>query len=166
MKKSIGCIFCLFFIINIVFSQSRNIRIVITPNDSIFVWHGDTPEGGNREFSIEKAILLDFDNEKHYVYGVQSVCGRGECPDGIEVNYHANGMMESKGGYGFTTDIDSLKYEGSDGFFFNIGKVGDWYYWNDKGFLIRKEKWVKGKLVATTRFTTSVLANKKVKRKK
>lgn len=164
--KILLVIFCFIFS-NSLQAQHENIRIVITPNDSVYKWIAESPDGTTiREFSATKAILLDFDNDSHRILAVQSVCGRGNCPGGIELNFYANGMMESKGQYGYTTDVDSLKDINLDGFLTYVDKVGDWYYWNDKGFLMRKEKWVKGKLVATTRFTTRVLANKKTRRKK
>ncbi|HTB52053.1 MAG TPA: hypothetical protein VK718_04690 [Ferruginibacter sp.] len=157
MLKSINLILLFSIFSNTTFSQNKNIRIIVTANDSVFVWNGilKNPDGIN-EFSIEKATILDFDNDKHFVYNSQSVCGRGQCENGIEINYYANGMMESKGSYGFTTNIDSLKYQGSDGILDNIDKVGYWYFWNEKGFLIRREKWKLGKLIEVINYKTSI----------
>jgi hypothetical protein len=72
-------------------------------------------------------------------------------------------MIEHQGQYGYTTDIDSLKNKSRDGYLDYIDKVGWWFYYNDKGFLTRKEHWNKGKLVGTIYYQTSVMpkTNKK-----
>ena len=159
-------LFYLFSNINVSFSQDKAVRIVVPLNDSVYVWKGNPVHELWGFNTPDSSIVLDFDDDDRTINQIHTMCGRGNCPGGIEMNFYNNGIMESKGQYGFTTDVDSLKYEGGDGFLTYVDKVGDWYYWNDKGFLIRKEKWVKGKLAAITRFSTIALPNKKLGRKK
>lgn len=138
-------------------AQQPTTRIIITSNDSVYKWVANAPSGNIRELSVEKGTVIDFDNGSHSIVQTQSMCGRGNCGNGVEMYYHPNGMMASKGAYGYTTNIDSLKEASSDGFLDYIDKDGYWYYWNEQGFLTKREKWVKGKLTETIHYKTTRL---------
>jgi len=139
-------------------AQESRTRIVITAGDSVYKWNAYTPDGGIRTFSIEKGTVIDIDNESHSILRMHSVCGRGDCANGADIRYYPNGLMESKGKYGYTTNVDSLKEKSRDGYLDYVGKDGYWYYWNEQGFLIRREKWVKGKLIETVHYKTTPLS--------
>jgi hypothetical protein len=145
-------------------AQSKTYRIVITPNDSVYLWKGNTGDELFGFSTVDNAIVMNFSDSDRTISEIHSMCGRGDCPDGISISFHNNGVIASKGTYGFTTDIDSLKYAGGDGFYDNIEKDGYWYYWNDKGFLIKKQKWSKGKLINTIYYKTTVIPIRKKKK--
>jgi hypothetical protein len=149
--------------INSAFSQVKAIRVVIPPNDSVYVWNGNSIHESWGFYSPDNAVVVDFNDSDRTISGVHSMCGRSPCPNGFEINFYNNGMIESRGQYGFSTEVDSLKYVGGDGIMDYVGKNGWWFYWNEKGFLLKKESWVKGKLTATIYYTTAVMNKKKKK---
>ena len=141
-------------------------RIIVTPNDSVYKWDNMEDEfGGGREFSIDEGTVIMFDNKEKKFRAVHATSGRGDFV-GLEMYFHPNGLVESQGYNNYTTEIDSLKSMGRDGYLDYIGKDGWWYYWNDKGFLIRKENWRKGKLIQTVRFSIPVTKPNKGKLKR
>lgn len=151
----------IFILVSLIFSETclaqSNVRIVVTSSDSVYKWEAVSSDGtGIKELSVSKGVIIDYNNKSYAIAGVFSMCGRGNCGDGVEINYFANGMMKSKGQYGYTTGVDSLKDTGRDGYLDYIGKTGWWYYWNEQGFLIRKEKWVKNKRMQVINYITNI----------
>jgi len=155
--------FCLYY--HAIQAQNKSYRIVITPDDSVYKWRAETPDG-IREFSIKKGTVIYFNNEEKTIQLVTSICGRGACGDGVEISYYPNGMMERLGHYGYLTNKDSLKDTSHDGFMDYVGKDGLWFFWTEKGFLLKKEKWSKGRLLQTTFFSTKTFSEGAKKKKR
>jgi len=137
---------------NLLFSQ-QTMRIVVTPNDSVYKWDNGQSSGSIRTFSIQEGTVIYLDNESKQVSKIIPIAGRGSNV-GLESWFYPNGMIERQGHNGYTTTVDSLKQTSNHGYLEYVDKVGWWYYWNENGFLLRKEKWDRGKHVGTIFFQT------------
>ena len=137
---------------NSLFAQ-QTMRIVVTPTDSVYKWDNGESSGSIRTFSIQEGTVIYLDKESRRVSKILPIAGRGSNV-GLETWFYPNGMIERQGHNGYTTTVDSLKQASSDGHLNNVDKVGWWYYWNESGFLVRKERWNRGKLEETIFFQT------------